>query len=63
MHDFMSQQTKSEFLSQLRRQCRRAGRDKRQLITLVTLVTLGKLGLWARHSRAIRTSIPARHPY
>ncbi len=34
MHDFMSQQTQSEVLGQLRRQYRRAGRDyKRQLIT------------------------------
>lgn len=34
MHDFMSQQTKSEVLLQLRRQYRRAGRDyKRQLLT------------------------------
>lgn len=34
MHDFMSQQTKSEVLGQLRRQYRRAGRDyKRQLLT------------------------------
>jgi hypothetical protein len=34
MHDFMSQQTKSEVLGQLRRQYRRAGRDyKRQLLS------------------------------